>query len=191
MLRSLVGSEMCIRDRGLYRPKQKTSRWLFLQPDTAGGRPPGRPPTVIIMTVGDLRSTVEKHRAELSGPVDRPVDRPLCLANVHRSVHVGRPTLGPGRPAGRPPTVIFLTVGRSRSTAQKQRARLSGPVDRPVDRPMCLANVHRLVHVGRPSGRPTLGPGRSPEPVRQKSGSEKLVKKYSNKSHKSSKIPQK
>ena len=75
-----------------------------------------------------------------------------------------------------------MTVGGSRSTAQIQRAGLSGPVDRPdteskalwsgrpTGRPaLCLPNVHKAVHVsrplrstgpwfGRPHGRPYQGP---------------------------------
>ena len=83
------------KEWGLYTPNPKTSRWLKLSAKAAGGRPAGRPPTVIFMTVGRSRSTTQKQRAKLS----RPVDRPKCLANVHRLVHVGRPpsrpTLGP------------------------------------------------------------------------------------------------
>ena len=75
---------------------------------------------------------------------------------------------------GRPPTVRNMTVGQNRSTArstpksreqsslarstaQIQRARLSDPVDRSVDRPTGLPDVHILVHVGRPLGRPAFG----------------------------------
>ena len=42
----------------------------------------------------------------------------------------------------------------AQSTAQIQRAELSGPVDRPVGRPTVLPDVHGSVHVGRPHGRP-------------------------------------
>ena len=66
-----------------------------------------------------------------------------------------------GRPAGRPPTVENMTVGETRSTAQKQRAKLSGRSTDPVDRLWDLVDR---------SGRP-------PEPGRQQFGSEKLVKK--------------
>ena len=49
-----------------------------------------------------------------------------------------------------------LTVDRP-VDRKEQRALLSGTVDRPVDRPECLPDVHRVVHVGRPLGRPALG----------------------------------
>ena len=111
------------RQWGIYNPNTKTSRWLIFQPETAGGRPPGRPPTVIFLTVGSLRSTgrstVKKTESKALWSVDRPVDRPKNLANVHWSVHVGRPTLGPGRPtlgpgrpAGRPPEPGSMVLGQ-------------------------------------------------------------------------------
>ena len=87
------------KEWGIYSPKTKLAVRLIFQPVTAGGRPPDRPPTVKNMTVGGTRSTAQKQRAKLSGRSTAPVDRALCLANVHKSVHIGRPTLGYGRPA--------------------------------------------------------------------------------------------
>ena len=85
---------------GYKYPPPKTSRLADSVSQTAGGRPPGRPPTVDFSTVGGsrstARSTAQKQRAELSGPVDHPVDRPMCLARRAQAVHVDRP---PGRPA--------------------------------------------------------------------------------------------
>ena len=40
----------------------------------------------------------------------------------------------------------------------KPESKALWPVDRSVDRALNLANVHKLVHVGRLTGRPTLGP---------------------------------
>ena len=47
------------------------------------------------------RNPVDRPKTESKAlwPVDRSVDRALCLANVHKSVYVGRPTLDLGRPA--------------------------------------------------------------------------------------------
>ena len=81
---------------GIYRPKRKLAVRLICQPDRLAVDRPGRPPTVINMTVGETwstaRSTAQIQRAKLSGPVDRP----MCLPDVHKVVHVGRPL---GRPA--------------------------------------------------------------------------------------------
>ena len=85
---------------GIYSPNRKLAVRLIWQPDRLAVDRPGRPPTVRIMTVGAIRSTVRPtvrlQRAELSGPVDRSVGRPTVLPDVHSSVHVGRPQ---GRPA--------------------------------------------------------------------------------------------
>ena len=64
-----------------------------------------------------------------------------------------------GGRAGRPPTVINMTVGAARSTAQIQRAELSGPVDRPAHcasrRAQVCARRSTGSWLGRPCGRPT------------------------------------
>ena len=100
-----------------------------------------------------------------------------------------------GRPAGRPPTVIFLTVGRSRSTArstaQKQRAKLSGRSTEPNAWPTCTSLCTLVDRPVDRLGNPVDRPGRPPEPGRQQFGSEKHVKNISKNSYKSSKNPQK
>ena len=92
---------------------------LIWQPDRPAVDRPGRPPTVINMTVGQSRSTARPtaqiQRADFSVTVGRPVDRP------------------------------------------DTESKLSGPVDRSVDRPTVPPDVHSSVHVGRPQGRPALG----------------------------------
>ena len=71
--------------------------------------------------------------------VDRPVDRQRSKI---------RPLEQPGRPPG------YRELGSLvRSTAQIQRAKLSGPVDRPT----VPADVHSSVHIGRPPCRPYPG----------------------------------
>ena len=100
-----------------------------------------------------------------------------------------------GRPAGRPPTVIFMTVGKSRSTAQNQRAKLSGRSTArstvPWTWPTCTSLCTSVDRPGRPTLGPVDRPGRPPEPDRRQSGSKNWVLNNSNKSHKTSKNPQK
>ena len=133
---------------GYIKPHWKTSRWSSFSALAAGGRPPGRPPTVKFLTVGSQRSTVPIQRVNALWPVDRSVDRP-CLT-VDRSVDRPNPRVGCLQSVDRPK---WLT----------KRARLVH-VGRPV----------RSTDSG--SGRPTLDPvdrpGRPPEPGRLGSGSE-------------------
>ena len=124
---------------GYYSPNTKLAIRLNSQPETAGGRPPGRPPTVIFLTVGSLRSTgrstVKIQRAKLSG----------------RST--------------------------ARSTAQVPGQRAQACARRSTARSTDSGS-------GRLAGRP-------PEPGNRQTGSENLVLNYCKNSHKSSKIPQK
>ena len=101
---------------GIYRPNRKLAVGLIWQPDRLAVGRPGRPPTVRNVTVGATRSTARPtaqiqradslirsaarptarptaqiQRARLSDPVGRPADRPTVPADVHKSVHVGRP----------------------------------------------------------------------------------------------------
>ena len=117
------------------------------------------------------RSTVPIQRADALWPVDRSVDRQRLT--VDRSVD-------------RTPTREWGAYSRS-------TARSTGPSGWPA----CTFCARRSTDSGsgRPSrstdsgsGRPV---GRPPEPGRQGSGSEKLVKKYSKNSYKSLKNPQK
>ena len=109
---------------GIYSPNRKLAVRLIWQPDRPAVDRPGRPPTVKNMTVGAPRSTAQIQRADslfrstgrstaqiqrakLSGPVDRPVDRPyVCQTCTRLCTSVDRN----GRPA-------------------------HGAVDRAVDRP--------------------------------------------------------
>ena len=133
---------------GLYRPNRKLAVRLIWQPDRPVVDLPGRPPTVINMTVGQTgrppgqppryreQSSLVRSTAWSTGPcvcqtctrlctsVDRTVDRTRSRStgrstDVHRSVHVA------------------WHLGRStgRSTGMPQRSYL-GPlaVDRAVDR---------------------------------------------------------
>ena len=146
----------------------------------------------------------------LGRPVGRPA-RELCsLENFGRPD--GRPTCTGlctfGQSIG-PVDRARLWRSTVRSTANGQKIdRWSPTVDRPVNREKIES---RALWFGRPPGRPAQVPaqraqicarrstdsgsgrsvGRPPEPVRHCSGSENRVKKYSNKSHKSSKNSQK
>jgi len=82
----------------IYRPRRKLAVRLFSQRGTAGGRPPGRPPTVKNMG-HPIDRPVDRRKTESRAFC--PVDRPLCLANVHRSVHIDRPTDRPALDPGR------------------------------------------------------------------------------------------
>ena len=84
-------------------------------------------------------------------PVDRPVDRQQSKI---------RPLEQSGRPLGRPPRYReqgSLVRSTARSTAQIQRARLSGPVDRPVNRPFVCQTCTRLCTSVDRNGRPAHG----------------------------------
>ena len=82
---------------GLNSPLQKLAVLLFLSARTAGGRPPGRPPTVIFFTVGNPRST----------------GRSTGKKTESRALWSGRP---PGRPAQVP-------AQRAQSCARRSTAR--------------------------------------------------------------------
>ena len=146
---------------GYKYPPLKTSRLADSVSQTAGGRPPGRPPTVNFSTVGGsrstARSTAQKQRAELSGPVDRLVNRPNARPRRAQVVHVGRP----------PPGSVDRTVDRPRSRSTRRSTDVHslcmsgpsiGPVDRPVDR---NREPCSLFLGGRPSGRPSGRPASS------------------------------
>jgi len=84
-------------------------------------------------------------------PVDRSVDRQRSKI---------RPLEQSGRPPGRPPRYReqgSLVRSIARSTAQIQRAKLSGPVDRSVDRICVCQTCTRLCTSVDRNGRPALG----------------------------------
>ena len=102
---------------GINRLSKNIAVGLFLQPDTAGGRSPGRPPTVEKSTIGELRSTGRStkvfQRAKLFGQLTARSTGP-----------------GPGQRA---------QVCARRSTGPVDRLWI--PVDRPVDRQSLAAMV--------------------------------------------------
>ena len=95
---------------GIYSPNRKLAVRLICRTDRLAVDRPGRPPTVVIMTVGPSRpidpADRQMQRAELSGPVVLPADRPnVCQTCTRLCTSVDRKrSTGPwcGRPCGRP-----------------------------------------------------------------------------------------
>jgi len=88
---------------GYKYPSPKTSRLADLSARQAGGRPAGRPPTVINMTVGASgrppgRSHIYREQWLSVRSTARSTD-PVAWPDVHGDVHVSRPVLEYGRPA--------------------------------------------------------------------------------------------
>ena len=122
---------------GLYRPNRKLAVRLIWQPDRLAVDRPGRPPTVINMTVGQTRSTVRStaqiQRADFSVTVDRPVDRPDTESKLS----------GPGRPPRyREQSSLVRSTDRSTGPLCCQTCTaLCTSVDRTVDRPLVRSTV--------------------------------------------------
>ena len=95
------------KEWGLHRPKQKLAVGLNSQPDTAGGRPAGRSPTVENPTVGAPgRPPRYREQGSLVRSTDRstvPVSAKRAQGCARRSTRNGRPALGSAdRAADRP-----------------------------------------------------------------------------------------